>query len=85
MRDSHAWVDHADGETVMTTAAEFREFQFAIEAPCGREHAAFLGSLVLGWVAMMSRRSLRMGMCSSGIPWLTGTGKLRRVQGGGDY
>lgn len=30
----------------MTTAAEFRDFQFSIEAPCGPEYAAFLRSLL---------------------------------------
>ncbi|KAK3295076.1 kinase-like domain-containing protein [Chaetomium fimeti] len=44
--DSHAWVDHADSETVMTTASEFRDFQFSIEAACGVEYAAFLKSLL---------------------------------------
>lgn len=44
--DHHAWVDHADTETVMTTATEFRDFQFSIKAPCGPEYAAFLKSLL---------------------------------------
>jgi aminoglycoside phosphotransferase (APT) family kinase protein len=44
--DSHAWVEHTDSETVMTTAAEFRDFQFSIEAPCGSEYAVFLKSLL---------------------------------------
>lgn len=44
--DSHAWVEHIDSETTMTTAAEFRDFQFSIEAPCGPEYAAFLRSLL---------------------------------------
>jgi aminoglycoside phosphotransferase (APT) family kinase protein len=44
--DSHAWVDHTDNTTVMTTAAEFRDFQFSINAPCGPEYAAFLKSLL---------------------------------------
>jgi aminoglycoside phosphotransferase (APT) family kinase protein len=44
--DSHAWVEHADSETTMTTATEFRDFQFSIEAPCGPDYAAFLRSLL---------------------------------------
>lgn len=43
--DSHAWVEHTDTETVITTAAEFRDFQFSIPAACGPEYAAFLKSL----------------------------------------
>ncbi|KAK4040960.1 kinase-like domain-containing protein [Parachaetomium inaequale] len=44
--DSHAWVDHVDKATAMTTAAEFRDFQFSIKAPCGPEYTAFLNSLL---------------------------------------
>jgi aminoglycoside phosphotransferase (APT) family kinase protein len=46
--DNHAWVGHADRDTVITTAVMFRDFQFSIEAPCGTEYAAFLKSLLPG-------------------------------------
>lgn len=46
VRDIHAWVDHTDSETIMTTATEFRDFQFSLKAPCGPEYTAFLKSLL---------------------------------------
>jgi aminoglycoside phosphotransferase (APT) family kinase protein len=46
VRDNHAWVEHFDSETIMTTAAQFRTFQFSIAAPCGAEYTAFLLSLL---------------------------------------
>ncbi|KAH6845862.1 hypothetical protein B0I37DRAFT_193408 [Chaetomium sp. MPI-CAGE-AT-0009] len=35
--DRHAWVEHIDSETIMTTPSEFRDFRFSIEATCGVE------------------------------------------------
>ncbi|CAK7212705.1 hypothetical protein SBRCBS47491_001557 [Sporothrix bragantina] len=44
--DSHAWVEHADNQTVIQTALAFRDFQFAIESPTGPEYCSFLKSLL---------------------------------------
>ncbi|EPE02864.1 hypothetical protein F503_01605 [Ophiostoma piceae UAMH 11346] len=44
--DSHAWVEHADNQTVIQTALAFRDFQFAIESPTGPEYGNFLKSLL---------------------------------------
>ncbi|KAK4208118.1 kinase-like domain-containing protein [Rhypophila decipiens] len=46
VNDTHAWVEHTNSETIMTTATEFRDFQFSIKAVCGPEYAAFLKSLL---------------------------------------
>ncbi|KAL1901322.1 hypothetical protein Sste5346_001727 [Sporothrix stenoceras] len=44
--DSHAWVEHADNETVIQTALGFRDFQFAIESPTGPEYCNTLKNLL---------------------------------------
>ncbi|KAM7206003.1 Protein kinase-like domain containing protein [Rhypophila sp. PSN 637] len=49
VHDMHAWVEHNNSETIMTTATEFRDFQFSIKAVCDDELAVFThGDLFLG-------------------------------------